>query len=171
MGIIAVALATALAVIQFTSKSPTPIVDNELRIPVTFKQTTRSVNLYYYDANKDKNASGVVLCSKQGLVPVTRTIPVTITPIQDTINLLLKGELTGQEKSAGVTTEYPLAGLTLKGASVYGTALTLEFTDPQNKTSGGSCRASILWAQIEATALQFPEVKSVNFIPTDLFQP
>lgn len=40
-----------------------------------------------------------------------------------------------------------------------------------NKTNGGSCRAGILWFQIEATAKQFSEVKQVRFLPEELFQP
>ena len=100
-----------------------------------------------------------------------RTIPLSKTPIQDAIRLLLKGELTEEEKARGIETEYPLAGLSLEGAALKDGVLTLEFFDPQNKTSGGSCRAGILWFQIEETAKQFPEVREVRFLPEELFQP
>jgi hypothetical protein len=49
--------------------------------------------------------------------------------------------------------------------------LTLEFNDPENKTSGGSCRSGILWAQIKKTAEQFDDVEEVRFQPEELFQP
>jgi spore germination protein GerM len=107
-------------------------------------------------------------------VAIERKIPVTKTPIQDTIKLLLKGKenLTENEISEGITTEYPLEGFKLKSANLKeeGT-LILEFEDPLNKTVGGACRVGILWFQIEATAKQFPEVKKVQFLPEELFQP
>jgi len=130
-----------------------------------------SVFLYYYNSNLDKDESGNILCSRAGLVPLERKIPITQTPIQDTIRLLLKGEITDQERIQGVSTEYPLEGFSLKGASLKNEILTLEFEDSNNKTTGGSCRAGILWFQIEATAIQFSEVKEVRFLPEELFQP
>jgi len=131
----------------------------------------RTVRLYYYDATHDQDTTGNIMCSRQGLVSVSRQIPSTLTPIQDAIRLLLKGQLTAQEKAQGITTEYPLTGLGLVAASLKDGVLTLTFADPQNKTGGGSCRVSILWAQIEATAKQFTEVKNVRFVPEELFQP
>jgi len=92
-------------------------------------------------------------------------------PIQDAIRLLLAGELTEEEQAQGIDTEYPLAGLLLKGASLKDGVLTLEFDDSQNRTVGGSCRVGILWFQIEATAKQFPEVQQVRFLPEEIFQP
>ena len=132
---------------------------------------TRTVKLYYYNPDLDKDAGGNVQCSSAGLVAVERSLPVSQTPIQDTVKLLLAGELTEEEKSRGVTTEFPLDSLTLKGANLVEGQLTLEFSDLKNTTSGGACRAGILWHQIEATATQFAEVDSVSFMPVELFQP
>lgn len=132
---------------------------------------TQNVLLYYYNPNTDKDAAGNILCGKKGLAAVSREIPAAKTPIQDTINLLIKGELTVGEKKSGITTEFPLPGLALKGANLRDGVLTLEFLDPQNKTGGGSCRAAILWLQIEATAKQFKGVDQVRFLPETLFQP
>ena len=131
----------------------------------------RTVKLFYYSPERDKDENGNVLCSRNGLVPVERKIPVTKTPIQDTIKLLFLGGLTDEERARGISTEYPLKGLSLKGASLKDGVLTLEFSDPNNKTGGGSCRVGILWFQIEATAKQFPGVKKVQFLPEELFQP
>ncbi|TSC91751.1 MAG: hypothetical protein CEN90_215 [Parcubacteria group bacterium Licking1014_17] len=132
---------------------------------------TRTMLLYYYNAKKDQDASGNIQCSRQGLVSIERSIPVTQTPIQDTVRLLISGALTPEEKAQGISTEYPLPGFALKAASLSGGTLILTFDDPVNRTSGGSCRAGILWFQIEATAKQFPEVKQVRFSPEELFQP
>ena len=130
--------------------------------------------LYYYNPEKDKDASGNILCSRKGLMPVKRALPKIIgaPPIKDAINLLLKGELTPEEKSRGITTEFPLAGVSLKGVALKNGEIILEFNDPQNKTGGGSWRTGILWFQIEATAKQFSSANDkVVFSPDSLFQP
>ncbi len=95
----------------------------------------------------------------------------SISPIQDALRLTLAGEVSVREKASGLTSEFPLPGVALKGVALHDGALTIELEDPQHKTSGGACRASVLRAQIEATAKQFPEVTSVRFIPDTLFQP
>jgi len=135
---------------------------------------TKKVLLYYYNPEKDRSEDGNIKCSRDGLMAIEREIPVTKTPIRDTINLLLKGKenLTEEDITQGITTEYSLEGLSLVEVNLKedGT-LILKFDDPLNKTSGGSCRVGILWFQIEATAKQFPEVKEVHFFPEELFQP
>ncbi len=132
---------------------------------------TKTIKLYYYNSELDRDKSGNTACSRNGLVPVERKIPITKTPIQDTIKLLLLGELTDEERAQGISTEYPLEGLSLKGASLKDGVLTLEFDDTKNKTVGGSCRVGILWFQIEATSKQFSEVQQVRFLPEEIFQP
>lgn len=132
---------------------------------------TKTINLFYYDYDLDKDESGNIACSRNGLVPVKREIPITQAPIQDAIKLLLSGNLTVEEHAQGINTEYPLEGLSLKGASLKDGVLMLEFSDSQNKTVGGSCRVGVLWFQIEATAKQFSEVKEVHFLPEEIFQP
>ena len=151
-----------------------PEHDQEWRLPVTLqapKGPQRTVKLFYYNPLIDQDKLGNSLCSKQGLISVERHIPFTNTPVQDAVKTLLRGEISFSERQQGVTTEFPLSGVELTGAVLNGGVLTLEFADPNNKTSGGSCRAGVLWAQIEATAKQFPEVKQVQFKPEYLFQP
>lgn len=139
---------------------------NQISEPTEIK-----VKLYYYNPTLDQDADGNILCSKAGLQAVEREIPLTDNYIEDTILLLLKGELTAEEKTAGLTTEYPLEGLILENSTLENGLLTLEFSDPNNKTGGGSCRVGILWFQIEETAKQFSEVENVKFKPEELFQP
>jgi hypothetical protein len=162
-------LAVAAAVIYFsTRKAPEPAAEKQnARLEIK----TRKITIYYYDPQADKDESGNVLCTRAGLAPLAREIPLTNTPVQDAINLLLKGGLTALEKQSGITTEFPLPGLVLTGADLAGGILTLEFDDPLNKTSGGSCRAGVLWFQIEATARQAAGVDHVRFVPDTLFQP
>ena len=132
---------------------------------------TRTVQLYYYSAEQDTDTSGNIACSRNGVVPVERDIPRTDTPIQDTIHLLLAGELSAEERARGISTEYPLEGFSLTGVSLKDGVLTLSFDDPNNKTVGGACRVGILWFQIEETTKQFAGVQQVRFLPEELFQP
>lgn len=165
---------TGYLIFKKDNPSGLPEHDDELRIPVRFDinaPEVRQVSLYYYNPELDKDEQGNIMCTRGGLVPVTRTITLTKTPVQDAVKLLLKGELTSAEKSAGITTEFPLEGVSLAGVSSKGSTFTLALNDPFSKTTGGSCRVGILWAQIEATAKQFPGVTNVAFSPEELFQP
>lgn len=164
---------TGTLILEKDNPSGLPENDDELRIPVQFGPVgpERIIQLYYYDPSQDEDASGNIMCSKQGLVAVERTVPITQTPIQDTVRLLLRGEITSEEAARGITTEYPLPGFELQGASTANGTLTLSFSDPNNSSSGGSCRAGILWFQIEETARQFDGIEEVRFQPENLFQP
>jgi spore germination protein GerM len=129
------------------------------------------VKLYYYNEAKDKELTGAISCSPEAVLPVEREIPPTKTPIQDTIRLLLKGELTKEERAAGFSTEFPHPEFKLLGASLKDGVLTLKFADPRGFSSGGACRTSLLAAQIIKTAEQFPGVRAIRFEPETLFQP
>ncbi|MFH1362248.1 MAG: GerMN domain-containing protein [bacterium] len=127
-------------------------------------QTTSSdnllkVKLFYYNQRADKVAS------------VERTIPLSQAPIKETINLLLKGELSPQEKSQGFSTEFPHPEFKLLGAALKNGQLALMFTEVPGFTSGGAARVNLLASQIRQTALQFSQVKKVVFDPEYLFQP
>jgi len=168
--------ATSFGTLKFLSDNPSGLPKNQkiFEVPIQFENISlQKVLLYYYNPEKDKDESNNIQCSRNGLVSVEREIPVTKTPIQDTIKLLLKGQenLTETEKALGITTEYPLEGLSLKSASLKDGILTFEFEGLNSKTGGGSCRVGILWFQIEATAKQFSGVQEVKFLPEELFQP
>lgn len=134
------------------------------------KEKEQIVKLFYYNPELDKDQEGNILCSEKGLVPVERKIK-SDNVIENTIKLLLEGKLTDEEKSKGITTEYPLEGVKLIKSELKNGTLILTFEDPYFRTSGGACRSKILWLQIEYTAKQFDEVKEVKFYPEDLFQP
>lgn len=138
-------------------------------VPIS-RDTGVSIKLYFYNPALDQGPGGVQ-CSKNGLVAVSRVIPETATPLTDAIKLLLRGEISQEERAVGIQSEFPLSGVTLKNATITNGVAKLVFNDPQNKTGGGSCRVNILWAQIEATAKQFSTVQSVYFEPEELFQP
>lgn len=167
---------TENGVLILEKDNPSGLAENaaEIRVPVKFINIDieqKDVKLYYYNPANDKDSNGQILCSKQGLVAVERKIPVTLSPMQDTLKLLLEGKLTPDERRRGITTEYPLSGFILRGVAVDDELLILMFADPENKTSGGACRTNILKAQIEETARQFIDAREVRFKPDTLFQP
>jgi hypothetical protein len=168
---------TSLGNLKFLSANPSGLAENQrvFEVPIQLEEIPyKKVLLYYYNPDNDKDEAGNIKCSRDGLVAIEREIPATKTPIQDTINLLIKGKenLTREDIFQGITTEYPLEGFSLTEVNFKddGT-LILKFNDPLNKTGGGSCRVGILWFQIEATVKQFPGVKKVQFLPEELFQP
>ena len=141
---------TATGTLIFHKDNPSGLKENDdmLSIPIKFHELKRTINIYHYNSTLDKDKNGTILCSAQGLVMATRTIPFSITPLQDTIKLFLRDTITDREKSTGQTTEYPLIGLILKSVNLTQEgALTLTLDDPYNRTSSGACRASILRAQ------------------------
>ena len=129
------------------------------------------VKLYYYNQVKDKEIAEYMPCSPDAVLPVEREIPATETSIQDTINLLIAGDLIEEEKSAGFSTEFPHPEFKLLGVNLKDGILTLEFTEVPGFTTGGSCRVGLLENQIIKTAKQFSEVKEVILTPESLFQP
>lgn len=156
------------------SSSPTASSTETARVsssPFITTAPQRAIHLYYYSPAEDKDERGNIQCSEKGLVAVERRIPLTQTPVQDAVRLLLKGEMTPEERARGITTEFPLAGLELRGASLENGVLTLSFADPNYATTGGACRTGILAFQIRKTAGQFEGVEQVRFQPQDVFQP
>ena len=162
-------------VLENSNASGLPEHADQFRIPVSFDDAVRAkrtVKLYYYDRRKDSDATGNPRCEASGLTAVERSILVTQTPIQDTVRLLLQGEISSAEKARGISSEYPLLGFQLTGAVLKDGVLTLSFDDPQGETVGGSCRVGILSAQITETAKQFSTVNEVRFQPeSGVFQP
>jgi len=130
------------------------------------------IYLYYYNPQKDTDKEGNILCSRGGLVSVTRILPASASEQWEAaVQLLLEGDIYPIEREAGMTTEFPLEGLSLQEAGLENGALVLSFKDLQGKTTGGACRTSVLRFQIEETVLQFPDVHEVLFYPEDVFQP
>lgn len=102
---------------------------------------------------------------------VSRLSPQNDSRLQATIDLLIAGELTRQEKAAGFETEFPHPDFKLKKVVLQDGVLTLSFTEVPGFTTGGTSRINLLAEQIIKTAKQFPGVKEVKFDPEYLFQP
>lgn len=145
---------------------PKPKIQNTVVSSVVKTQTTK-VQLFYYNRKLDTD----ITCGKDFVLPVEREIVVTGTPIQDTINLLIQGNLTEEEKAQGFRTEFPNPDFKLLGANLVNGTLTLNFTEVSEFTTGGACRIRILRNEIIKTAEQFQGVEKVDFQPEELFQP
>ncbi len=130
-----------------------------------------SVFLYYYDESKDLDSKKNVRCSSRGLVPVTRTVYGSDV-ITDTFKILLKGEMTTEDRKLGVKANFPITQFSFVSAELDSKGvLTVTFSDPRHNSSGGACRVNILRAQLKATARQFDGVVQVRFMPQDILQP
>jgi hypothetical protein len=158
-------------VLKKDNPSSLPENDEKISIPIKFSSKTQLIKLYYYNEVEDKKINPYISCSEEFVLPVERKIFLSQTPIKDAINLLLQGVISENEKQLGFSSEFPLEGFELIGANLKNGTLILEFSDPFNKTSGGSCRVNLLRQQIEKTVKQFEEVQEVRVLPETLFQP
>ena len=125
------------------------------------------VQLFYYNSKLDQDMT----CGEDFVLPVEREILVTGSPIKDTIELLIKGYLTEEEKTEGYDPQFPNPDFKLLRADLENGVLTLEFSEVPGFTNGGSCRMNILTKEIIKTAKQFSGVEQVMFEPETLFQP
>lgn len=135
--------------------------------PEVDTQELTNVQLFYYKQSEDKDIS----CDKQFIKPVDRSIPLSNDLIKDTINLLIKGQLTTDEREQGFTTEFPNKDFKLLNDELKDGVLNLTFSEVPGFTGGGSCRIMILTQQITKTASQFPGVEKVVYYPESIFQP
>jgi uncharacterized small protein (DUF1192 family) len=129
------------------------------------------VKVFHYLPNKIMAEKVDYEVDPRALLPAEREIPFSDNLIYDTINSLIQNEISEKETQAGFWTGFPGDSFRLVSADLQGNTLTLHFDDPKYFTSGGSNRVGYLWLQIRMTALQFPEVRQVRYIPETLFQP
>ncbi len=158
IGLLVIVIVLAIVLFAIFNSQPVQNEPEVNKIPVL---------LFYYKQSDDESLA----CGPDAILPVMREIEATQTPIQDTINLLIKGELTEEERALGFTTEFPNPDFKLLGANLKDGVLYLEFTEVPGFTTGGSCRISLLTNQIIKTAKQFPGVNEVVLLPESLFQP
>jgi hypothetical protein len=147
-----------------------PMAEQPTPVALPTRSSLLKARLYYYNQEADRK-NGTVAGSPKAVLPVEREVPVTVDPIRDTSRLLLQGNLTEEERRAGFSTEFPGRGFALEIARLQGGTLTLQFADPNYFTSGGSCRVTLLRAQVEKTAGQIAGVSAVRMVPDTLFQP
>lgn len=128
-----------------------------------------TVKLFYYNIEKDRELNPALTCKTDAVLPLERILPLKPSIVQDTLELLFRGELTEQEKRGGFSSHFPASDFNLKAASLNNGTLTLEFDDSKNFVSGGACKAGVIKTQIEKTVRQFEPIKEVKFLPENLF--
>ncbi len=129
------------------------------------------VNVFAYHAGVDLLLHGHTACSPDAVLPLARWVPFDAPPLEASVRLLLDHPLPPWEAEVGYSSEFPLPGVSLEAVYVEDGVVTVVLADPEHRTSGGACRTGILRAQIEKTALQFPEVEEVRILPPEALQP
>lgn len=130
-----------------------------------------AVHVFAYHPGVDLLLHGDLTCSRHAVLPLARWVPGDVRPLEAALRLLLSHELAPWETEAGYISEFPLPGVALEGVTLVDGVLTVVLRDPAHRTSGGACRAAILRAQIEKTALRFPGVREVRILPPEVLQP
>lgn len=131
----------------------------------------QTYQLFFYNETIDKNLNnGSIQCDPQSVVPVTRTTSNTPS-VEEILKLLINGGPLPEEQVQGFSSEFPHQGFHIINMDFKDGILNITFNELPGFTSGGSCRVSLLRYQIEKTALQFPEIKEVNILPENIFQP
>lgn len=159
-----------LLIVALAACSPvvsTPATENST-VPAS-----QEVLVYVYDPVRD-TVDGVMRCSAEGLVAVTRLVNGDLEGealIEATIEQLLAGDLSSEELEQGLTTEFPLEGVELLDVALNDGTATVALDDPQFQTSGGACRVGIINGQVAFTVMQFEGVNDVRLLPDELFQP
>lgn len=132
----------------------------------------QTVKLFYFNQTEDNKFPTPQQINSASVLPIERTISWSKDIITDTINILLNGNLTTDERARWFTTEFPNEFFRLISSNLKpdGT-LELTFSEVPWFTSWWSARVFILRSVIEKTAKQFPQVKAVKILPETLFQP
>ncbi len=171
---------TGTIIFERDNASGLPEHDDSFSFPIQFSEyhanednanQEQTVDIYFYNQTLDTDTEGNIICSVDSVLSAERTIPHTTTPARDVVELVLAGDITAEESAQGLSTEYPLSGVSLADITLHEGILTIELNDPELSTSGGSCRVTLLRAQLEKTVLQFETVNEVVILPEDTFQP
>jgi hypothetical protein len=133
--------------------------------------TTELVYLYYYNEFQDMDEAGNTDCSPNAVLPVERRVDKSLANPEDTIRLLLEGDVLDTEEAEGFETLFSHPDFQLVNSELDNGTLILTFSDVPGFSSGGSCRVTLLRAQVEKTALQFEDVQAVRIEPDSIFQP
>lgn len=150
---------------------PSSIASSTMGMPSS-TNGMQTVKLYYFNQLEDAKLPNNQQLNTNSILPIQRSVMINEDIITDTINALIQTPLSPEEITQGFTSEFPNKDFRLISARLASDGtLTLEFTVVPGFTSGGSARVLLLKSAIEKTAMQFPDVKKVEFMPVDIFQP
>lgn len=161
---------TSEGTLVFNKDNPSglPQNDKEFKVPVRLAPTNSlKIKVYFNNNRLDPEIS----CNK--VFPVIRTIDATKKVATAAVEELLKGP-TAEEKAGAYFTNIN-EGVKVKSLSIINGVARIEFDETLEKAVGGSCRVSVIRAEITETLKQFPSVKeviiSVNGRAEDILQP
>lgn len=146
-----------------------PEYDREFRLPVKFFVSAQTVKLQAYFSNN--NLDPAVSCEK--VFPVAREVPKTAAVARAALEELLKGP-TNAEKNAGYQTIIN-PGVKINSLTIDNGVAKVDFNAALQAGVAGSCKVTMIRAQITNTLKQFSTVKSVlisiNGNSEDILQP
>lgn len=131
----------------------------------------QSYQLFFYNESVDKGLNGgAITCDSNAVVPVVRKTK-DILSVEQILKFLIENGPLPAEQVQGFTSEFPHQGLVVQKVEIDNEILSITLSEVPGFTSGGACRVGLLRAQIEKTALQFPEIKEVKILPEEILQP
>lgn len=145
--------------------NPSGLPENtkSIKIPVSLKSDPNLMNIKLYFDNPKLDPENTN-CAANDFI--TASIPKTTTPLKASIDKLIS-----QLFTKDLNNKSP-KNFKLNSAVIKNGVATLNFSDPDYYSTGGSCWSGIITDMITKTAMQFPTVKSVKFSGPDyLFQP
>lgn len=146
------------AVLVLIKDNPSDLPENsdqaEIPIKLMVSSETTTLKISFNNSKMDPEFS----CNK--VFPVERIIAKTETPARATLELLLAGNLTNEEKAAGFSTSIN-PGVKIQSLTIENGVAKVDFNEQLQYQVGGSCRVSAIRAQITETLKQFPTVSSV----------
>lgn len=148
--------ATGTLVLQKDNPSDDRSLDQEIRIPVKFKdykadQKLTKVKVFFN--NSSKNAE----CEK--VVAIERTVPETQAVARAALDELLKGPMSPEKMQGYITSIND--GVQIKSLDIKNGTATVDFNAKLGEIVAGSCNVGAIRAQIEQTLKQFSTVKKV----------
>jgi len=130
-----------------------------------------TVKFCVHNWKKDREENDHITGYREYMVPVEREVRSGIKLMRLSVETLLAGRLTAEERNRGLSTEFPVKGFEVAELKRNGGKVTIRFRDPLFRSSGGALRAGILRGQIKKTLLQFEDVEKVVILPRTILQP
>lgn len=159
----------ATLVFKKDNPSSLPQNDDQLEMPVLLQGIESiKVKAFFNNSQLDPESS----CNK--VFPVERIIPKTEAIARASLEELLKGQLTSEEKVSGFFTSIN-PNVKIQKLTIVDNVARVDFDKQLEFQVGGSCRVSAIHAQIEQTLKQFSTVKeviiSIDGRTEDILQP
>lgn len=157
---------------NITQNQPTPTASPTITVTATPASKFKTIKLFVKNYKTDPN---VIDCKADDFVE--REIPNSPEYLTDAVNELFNLGVSASEKAEGLRNLYTddtksAENLKLVNISLVGKTAQVTLKDPDDFTSGGSCRSGILLSALERTLKQFAGVESVQIEPQGrFFQP